>query len=377
MKETEVISRRALLVKQHDSIPIYLFALTADELDQIADISRVERNDVGDLIGYQRPEVRRHIKNIVDYLDSDNPILPNAIVLSVNPSVKFTKSRGPNTDDGITAVGTIEIPIPSPSGKKPAFIVDGQQRIAALQSAKNRSFPVPMTAFVAETVDLQRDQFVRVNSSKPLPSGLVTELLPLISAPIPASLTARQLPSAIVDQLNQSPDSPFKGLIKRPSMSQKEKKASPITDTSLVKALQEALKSPSSCLFPYKNLTTGETDIDGIWALLICYWSAVKAVFPEAWGLPATKSRLMHGVGIQSMARLMDRIMATTDPTSKGASAKVEKELQLISSQCAWTKGTWEALDRQPWNSLQNVPRDINRLSNHLVRAYVSAKSNN
>ena len=35
--------------------PLYLFSLTAQEILQVADISRVSRDEAGELIGYQRP----------------------------------------------------------------------------------------------------------------------------------------------------------------------------------------------------------------------------------------------------------------------------------------------------------------------------------
>jgi hypothetical protein len=44
--------------------------------------------------------------------------------------------------------------------------VDGQQRAIALSKSKHRGFPIPVNAFVADEVDLQRDQFLRVNSTK-------------------------------------------------------------------------------------------------------------------------------------------------------------------------------------------------------------------
>jgi DGQHR domain-containing protein len=368
------IVRRALQVQQSRSIPIYLFALTADELDRIAEISRVSRDEDGELIGYQRPEVRQHVANIVDYLDSEEPIFPNAIILSLTSRCRFTKSRGPNVDDGVVVAGSLEIPIPADNDPKPAWIVDGQQRTLALQKARNRSFPVPVTAFLADTLDVQRDQFIRINSARPLPAGLVTELLPKIGAPINPTLSARKLPSAIVDELNRQEESPFHGMIKRASMSKERRSVAVVTDTSLVKSLEESLQSPSSCLFPYRNIATGETDIDGIWAILLCYWSAVRDTFPEAWGLSASKSRLMHGVGIRSMSRLMDRVMVSIDPASDDAGDRVRRELQLIANRCAWTSGAWDDLGI-PWNQLQNVPRDIRMLSNFLIRAYLQEKA--
>lgn len=369
------ITRRALLVNQSASRHLYLFALTGNELDQIAEISRVSRDDDGELIGYQRAAVKEHVDNIVAYLDGDEPVLPNAIILSLSSAARFSRSRGPNVDDGVVSAGTLEIPIPRASEPKPAWIVDGQQRTLALQRAKNRDYPVPVAAFVADTVDVQRDQFIRVNTTRPLPVGLVTELLPKISTPINPRLAARRLPSALVDQLARDEQSPFFGIIKRPSMAAADKKNAVVTDTSLVKALEESLQSPSGSLFPYRNIATGETDTDGIWALLLCYWTAVRNTFPEAWGLPATQSRLMHGVGIRSMGRLMDRVMSSADPTADDAVERVQADLARIAPLCRWTKGSWEELGGIPWNQLQNVPRDIRVLSNYLVRSYVQNRT--
>src|SRR5262249_29204532 len=160
-----------------------------------------------------------------------------------------------------------------------------------------------------------------------LPPGLVTELLPTISVPINPRLAARRLPSALVDELNRSSESPFQGLIRRTSSSTPERRTAVVTDSSLVFAIEESLNSPAGCLFPYRNVATGETDVDGIWALLVCFWGAVRDVFPEAWGKKPTQSRLMHGVGIRSMGRLMDRMMSAMDGTDEATSARVHNEL--------------------------------------------------
>jgi hypothetical protein len=62
------IRRRALRLEQTPDHPLYLFSLTGDELLQLADISRISRNDVGKLIGYQRPEVKKHVQDICNIL---------------------------------------------------------------------------------------------------------------------------------------------------------------------------------------------------------------------------------------------------------------------------------------------------------------------
>ena len=139
---------------------------------------------------------------------------------------------------------------------------------------------------MADEVELQRDQFLRVNSAKPLPHGLITELLPEVGTSLPANLSARRIPSAICDWLNSEKTSPFFGLIRRASTSEEQKAKTVVTDTSVVKMIEESLTSPAGCLFPYRNIATGETDFDGICKVLVTYWTAVSRVFPEAWGKP-------------------------------------------------------------------------------------------
>ena len=371
MAETNEIRRRALRIEQDPKHPLYLFTMTGTELLEIADISRVSRDDAGKLLGYQRAEVKKHVQNIVDYLNSGDVLFPNAIILALSSDVKFRQSRGPDVNDGCASAGTLEIPVRN--GKKPAWIVDGQQRALALSKCNNPKMIVPVSAFVADEVDMQRDQFFRVNSSKSLPPGLITELLPEVSTTLPPKLAQRKIPSAICDWLNQSDASPMKGLIRRSSSTDEEKKAAVITDTSIVNMIDESLKSASGCLFPYRNLATLETDFEGISRILVTYWCGVKNVFPDAWGKAPDKSRLMHGVGIRAMGRLMDRIMPSIRLQQKNPVAEVQRELGRISGICHWTSGRWEELGGMKWNELQNVSRHINHLSSVLIRAYTQA----
>ena len=373
-----VLARRTLRVQQTAGCPLYLFSLTAREILQIADISRVSRDQSGDLIGYQRPEVRRHIEEIIEYLDGDHVIFPNPIIIALPSTVRFTCSRGPNVGDGSAVGGMLEIPLPANGDPKPGWIVDGQQRALALAKARRQDLPVPVNAFVADSIDVQRDQFLRINNTKPLPRGLVTELLPTISSPLPPRLALRQTPAALCDLLNRSEASPFHGLIRRSSAGGDPAKRAVVSDTSVVNMLQESLTSPSGCLFPFRNMTSGETDFIGLWQLLLLYWTAVKDTFPAAWGKPPTHSRLMHGAGIRAMGRLMDRVMAAVDPGHDDAghddaAAQVREELALVAPHCHWTSGTWDGMDLR-WDEVQNVPRHINELSSHIIRVHRAAK---
>lgn len=370
------LRRRAIRILQDREHPIYIFALTGEEIVRLADISRISRDEEGRLIGYQRPEVKRHIQNIVDYLNGDRVIFPNAIILALSSGVNFKQTRGPAVgESGFAVTGTIEIPLPTDSQPKPAWIVDGQQRTYALAHSQKSNFPVPVTAFIADNVDLQRDQFLRINSAKPLPRGLIDELLPTVSTTLPANLAARKVPSAVCDILNNDPASPFHKLIRRSSDQRVKSPSAVITDTVVVQMLYESFTKPSGILFAYRNLATGYTDFPRIIKLLIAYWTAVKETFPDAWGLRPEKSRLMHGVGIRSMGCLMDRVMSSIDPEHPQASQLAKSELQRISSRCKWTSGVWEDLGGIRWNELQNVPSHIRSVTNFLVRAYTDSRS--
>ena len=123
-------------------------------------------------------------------------------------------------------------------------------------------------------------------------------------------------------------------------------------------------------------MATNSTDTEGIRRLLITYWSAVRDVFPDAWGKTPAKSKLMGGVGIRAMGRLMDRVMAQVDPTDPHASEQARREVSRIAPSCHWTSGTWSELGLA-WDDLQNVPKHISALSNVLARAYLAARKDN
>jgi DGQHR domain-containing protein len=369
------LTRRATRLVQSEHMSLYQFALTNDEIAAVADISRLSRDDTGKLLGYQRREVKKHVTDITEYLDSETPLFPHPLIIAFSSKVTFTSSRGLRVNDGVSIAGTISIPLPRNGQPKPGWLVDGQQRALALSRSRRRDFPVPVCAFITDNVELQRDQFLRINNARPLPRGLVTELLPEVSCPLPANLAVRKVPAAICDLLNREELSPFKGLIRRPSTPEHEKGHAVVADTVVVKMIEESLTHTSGCFFPYRNVATSECDHSGIWSVLLTFWCAVRDTFPEAWGKPPTKSRLMHGVGIRSMGKLMDRMMGSIDPRDQDAAKVVRRDLAAIASLCRWTSGAWAELGGIEWNELQNLHKHLSVLSNFLIRSYLERRA--
>ena len=82
----------------------------------------------------------------------------------------------------------------SPDEDKPGWVVDGQQRTAAIREARSRAFPICVTAFITDSDADQRSQFILVNSTKPLPKGLIHELLPTTSEHCPSHSSCGDFP---------------------------------------------------------------------------------------------------------------------------------------------------------------------------------------
>lgn len=360
---------RVLKINQSDKYDVYSFFLEAKDILQIADISRVQRDKEGKLVGLQRNEVKKHVAEITKYLDSNDVLFPNAITLAINEEIHFTKIRGPKINsDRYSTAGTLEIPIMD-NEFKPAWIVDGQQRALALSKCNKPNLPIPITAFVAKDLEVQREQFIRINKTQPLPRGLIDELLPTVTSVLPADLSSRLIPSRITEVLNFEPKSPFYGLIKKTSTEHDERFSPTITHNSIIDILKTSIRNYTGCLYPYVDPDGNDTDYDSMLAILYIYWGAVKKVFPDAWGLPPSKSRLMHGVGMHAMGGLMDLIMRNINPKDKKSEQRIVKELEKIKPFCHWTEGHWDDIDME-WNELQNISSHKRILARHIIKIY-------
>lgn len=372
-RKIERLSVPALEVRQSRTSRIYTFAIDGKQVSQFAEVSRIKRIDEFELEGYQRPEVVAHVQEIREYIESDAPMIPNSVVIAFDSRVKFHPAAGKQVPTGAnTRVGTLEIPLGEIGGAgKVGFVVDGQQRLAAIRGAKVKQFPMLVSAFITDDIRQQTEQFILVNATKPLPKGLIYELLPHTDARLPSALHRRRLTAMLLERLNHDSRSPLHGMVCTPT--------SPdgvIRDNSMLKMLGNSLSDG----LLYDLRVTGPTDADAIEPMLTVlrsFWGAVKSTFSDAWGLKPRHSRLMHGAGIVGVGNLMDHIATqrsrgTTLPSQQFFS----KHLAMVAPHCAWCSGTWRLGGREirAWNQIQNTRQDVELLTDFLQHAYDAAR---
>lgn len=366
MSGQQVLHLAALRVEQRDDVPLYIFGVNGRVIHQFATVSFAERAADGVLTGYQRTRVESHIAQIRAYLSQEGALLPNAIVIAFNGEVTFVPS-----EDAIRSrwgtPGVLQIPLPSPREKKPGLIVDGQQRVSALaQLPPDRQFPVVVVSFSSLSLDLQREQFVLVNKTKPLPRDLLNELLPHVDAQLPKPWQLRRVAAKVLELLRWDKESPFYGRVRGVGSSGE---GSNISQAAVLGVIETSIRRGGVLARHYPG--DGSTpDVEEMARIVRVFFAGVQRVWPYAWSGNPWNSRLVHGVGISALGSLMDVIMKEVDAGSPRAVSSVTRRLKKLDGVAAWTEGRWDGLD-WAWDQLQNTSQDKRRLAQYLVSEYL------
>jgi DGQHR domain-containing protein len=368
---TESLKIPAIRFKQGRDRELYSFVVNGKDIPKFANIVRIgrDRENENEIFGYQRPEVFSHIKEIRRYLESSNPLMPNALVVAFESSVKFRPFDSGTASNCHSTAGLMEIPCAEDAARRIGWIVDGQQRTAAIRESSLESFPVTVVAFVANEEE-QREQFILVNSTKPLPKDLIYELLPSTNTRLTQFLEKRKIPSELATRLNFPGKSlgprPFAGRIKTPTNQSVDAN---ISYNSVLKMLEHSLSD--GILLTYTTSNDGSSDIDGMLNILSEYWHVIAETFPDAWRMPPSKSRLTHGAGIISLGFLMDAISERVPP-GQDRLEHFRYYIRNIARSCAWTEGSWNlSTGSIKWNDVQNIPKHIESLSSFLLKQFL------
>nr|WP_245289756.1 DGQHR domain-containing protein DpdB [Bradyrhizobium sp. CCH5-A9] len=338
----EPITYLTVCAKQSDEHTVLSFAARAADVLRFASIDRIGRNAQGELSGFQRPQVAAHIREIRDYLEKPNAVLPNPIVVAFTDRVEVE-----HLDSGLVRL-SIDM-----SAGVPGLVVDGQQRLSALAEV-DRDFQIFVSVLICRDEAELRRQFVLINNTKPLPKSLIYELLPTVDD-LPPRLSRRSMAADITARLN------FENTALRGYIKQHTAPDGIIADTVMQKIIMESLTNGVM-----RELVQGPKGAARCMRIVSNFFEAVKTTFPDAWHghTPAT-SRLLHGAGIQALGDVLEALAQR----NKARSVEEFREgIDCLKGKTAWTAGQWNFNDEvRRWNSIQNVNRDVALLKHYLV----------
>ncbi|MBJ7535391.1 DGQHR domain-containing protein [Rhodomicrobium vannielii ATCC 17100] len=341
----KTLTYSAVQASQSPKHKVLTFAAKASDVLKFASIDRTKRNAQGELSGFQRPQIAGHIREIKDYLEQDDAVLPNPIVVAFTTGVSLEP-----TGDGIA-----RLKINLAKGA-PGLVVDGQQRLAALIQITGKDFEVFVSALICSDEAELRRQFVLINNTRPLPKSLIYELLPGVDG-LPHRLSNRARASFLTARLNYDERSSLKGIIR-----QHTNPGGIISDTAIQRVIMNSLNDGIM-----RELIRRDCGEEKCFAIISEFYRAVQRVFPEAWRDHTPKtSRLVHGAGVIAMGYVME-VLALLDAAQ--TSEEFAKGLSALDGETAWTSGEWDfgQGDRRHWKAIQNVNRDIVMLAQFLI----------
>ena len=106
---------QSILPSQSNQFLVFGFCAKAKDILEFAKIDRIGRTEDGSLKGFQRPQVSNHIEEIRKYLNEDEAVLPNSVVVAFTSGIDVKKNS-----DGKTATITIQ----NDDGLKKKFYYD-------------------------------------------------------------------------------------------------------------------------------------------------------------------------------------------------------------------------------------------------------------
>jgi len=335
---------QAILPRQSDRYTLFAFCARAADVLRFSQIDRIGRREDGSLRGFQRPQVAAHIREIRAYLERDDAVLPNSVVVAFTRGVNLSR-------EGATALIRIDA-----SEGPVGFVVDGQQRLSALAELPEKDFEVFVSGILCESEDELRKQFILINNTRPLPKPLIYELLPTVEG-LPHRLSSRSDAAALVERLNYDEASSLRGQIK-----QHTNPTGVLQDTVIQKLVMASLSDGA-----LRELSATEDGQEGSFQLISNFFGTVQDVFQNAWiGHTPRTSRLVHGVGVMAMGYVMEYLHAAR---AAFATEDFRPALESLRGVTAWTSGTWNFGEgnQRPWNGLQFIPRDYMELSQYLL----------
>jgi DGQHR domain-containing protein len=349
----ETVTFKAIRARQSNRHDVFSFVASAKEVLRIARIDRAGRDDQGELFGFQRPQVSKHIHEIRDYLKRDDAVLPNSVVLAFVGGVKI-KDLG-------TGLSEIQIEI---GEQAPGLVVDGQQRLTALQALVDKDFQIFVSAMVCQDDEDLRRQFILINNTRPLPKELIYELLPTVSD-LPHRMSSRAFAANLTTMLNYASGDENAPAALQGQIKQHTNPSGSISSNAIQRVVMNSRSNGA-----LRDIARDEDAPKKSLQMIGDFYGAAMDLFPEAWiGMGPRTSRLKHSVGVIALGYAMEMAYAVHGARTR-EDFRDKLKCLTVDGLCAWTSGTWvfNREESRTWDRLQNTPPDIRLLSDYLAR---------
>jgi DGQHR domain-containing protein len=299
------MSAEAIRVVQHGQVML-LFSVPAERL---IDISYFNPREIDREHGIQRPFRESRAREIAEYIDSDDSVLPNNIIINMELAaiglalgdVYNEKARQLDIDK-ISRHASMRRGI---LRGKAAFVIDGQHRLRAFELSSHKEFPLIVSAMVDLSLAQVAEVFVEINYyQKSVNKSLVFDLLGISRRLFPQYYMLHNLAA----QLNDDVASPFYGSIKMLGVG-----SGYISQASLITAIEKY-----RILDALRNLKV-RPDAPVLYDVLWNYFTAVRKVFGDYWN---ADSRLCRTVGIRALVMLLRDVLTRFGEQGKELSSQ-------------------------------------------------------
>jgi DGQHR domain-containing protein len=301
---------------------LYLASVSYRDLIRMTyfDVRRVidKERDVERYLGIQRPLHKNRVADLGDYVNYLDASFPTSIIVAIN-DIEYVSF---DNDSGIMTVSNMKDgdDVPSIPIRRLGRVIDGQHRIAGLESFSGDKFDVPVTIFLGSDISDQAHIFSTVNLEQTKVSkSLVYDLYELARTRSPQKAAHN-----IAVTLDRDESSALHKRIKRLGIATADRLFEPISQATFVEGILDHITRDPK--MDRDILLRGETpekaDVDETFKLIFRnmfidgreldileitynYFNAVKRRWPDAWNDRGRGAVLNRTNGIKALLRFL------------------------------------------------------------------------
>lgn len=327
---------------------LYLASISHRDLIRMTyfDVRRVieQDRDIERYLGIQRPLSKGRVADLEDYVNYLDATFPTSVIIAINDIdyVKFNEKTGhmsvSNMKDGDD--------VPSIPIRRIGRVIDGQHRIAGLESFSGENFDIPVTIFLGADIADQAHIFSTVNLEQTKVSkNIVYDLYELARNRSPQKAAHN-----IAVTLDRDESSALHKRIKRLGMATAGRDFEPISQATFVEGLlahitedpkgdrdlllrnKQPEKARGDQIFKlvFRNMFIDGRELD-ILNVVYNYFNAVQQRWPDAWNDRGRGAVLNRTNGVRALLRFLRH--AYLKVAVPGDAVQVDKFLERIFNQ--------------------------------------------